>query len=87
MEGSESPIQIPGTKHIWVYIQVRDCTVYMLNCTIYTLQIPGTKHIWVYNQVLYCTVYMVHCTVYTEQIPGTKHIWVIFRYETVQCTC
>ena len=34
MEGSESPIQIPGTKHIWVYIQVRDCTVYMLNCTI-----------------------------------------------------
>ncbi|XP_023328864.1 EF-hand calcium-binding domain-containing protein 7 [Eurytemora carolleeae] len=24
MEGSESPIQIPGTKHIWVYIQRSD---------------------------------------------------------------
>ena len=59
MEGSESPVQIPGTKHIWVYIQVLYCTVSTVHCTVYTVQIPGIKHIWVYIQLLYCTVYTV----------------------------
>ena len=64
MEGSESPIQIPGTKHIWVYIQVRYCRVYMVHCTLYTVQIPGPKRIWVYIQVLEYTVQCT-CTLYS----------------------
>ena len=62
MEGSESPIQIPGTKHIWVYIQVRYCTAYMVHCTLYTVEIPGTKHLGLYSGTI---LYSVHGTWYT----------------------